>query len=92
MTPTRPRSLQAAPYLAAGALLVQVFADAALLGVRQHQRAPPQQPLGVLLRGLQSTQAVVTGCRAARQTGTTVRKGARGQGPGQDSTIGTNTS
>lgn len=52
----------AAPYLASGALLVKVFPDAALLRVRQHQGALPQQPLSIFLCCLQSPQAVITGC------------------------------
>lgn len=79
-TPTRPQSLPAAPYLAPGTLLVQVFPDAALLWVRQHQGALPQQPLGIFLCRFQSPQAVITGCGGTRWTGTTVRKEARALG------------
>lgn len=48
-------------YLALRALLMQVFPDAALVRVRQHLVALPQQPLRVLLRRLQGPQAVIAG-------------------------------
>lgn len=77
-TPGRPQSLPITPYLAAGTLLVQVFPDAALLRVRQHQGALPQQPLGVLLRRLQSPQAVIAGWRGENTTRRVVRRVFKG--------------